>query len=293
MGFVEKLAAAQQRNHSWVCVGLDIDARKIPLPLQKMDDPALPFARAIIDATRDVACAFKPNLGFYLAQGAAGVIALERLMRYIPTDLPIILDAKFGDIGSTAEQYARAAFEALGADAVTLSPYVGSDAVKPFLAYADKGVFVLARTSNPGAGEFQNLIVEREEKREERAAKSEERGSLNALRPSLFAAVARKAVEWRRQGPGACGLVVGATYPQELADLRALAPELPFLVPGVGAQGGDLAATVRYGPTQAGLGPVINASRSIVYASSQEDFAQAARAAALKLRDEINMMRDV
>jgi orotidine-5'-phosphate decarboxylase len=271
MKFEEKLRAAQQRNNSWVCVGLDIQLSKMPLPLQRLDDPILPFAQAIIDATCDLACAFKPNLGFFLAEGAAGVIALERLMRIIPPDLPIILDAKFGDIGSTAEQYARAAFEALGADAVTLSPYVGGDAIQPFLKYADRGVFVLARTSNPGAGEFQNLVCD---------------GT------PLYQSVVRKASEWNRAGPGSCGLVVGATYPQELEQVRALAPDLPFLIPGVGAQGGDLAAAVRHGPTSSGVGPVINASRSILYASGQADFGQAARAAALRMRDEINGVRN-
>jgi len=278
MRFEEKLAAAQQRNNSWLCVGLDIVAGKMPLPLQKMDDPVLPFAREIIDATKDLVCAFKPNLGFFLAEGAAGIIALERLIRYIPPDIPVILDAKFGDIGSTAEQYARGAFEAFHADAVTLSPYVGADAVKPFLAYADKGVFVLARTSNPGASEFQSLIVENE--------------SLGAPRSPLYEVVVRKATEWHRQGPGACGVVVGATYPQELKRIRSLAPDLPFLVPGVGTQGGDLAATVRHGPTASGLGPIVNTSRSILYASGREDFCEAARAAAIQLRDEINAIRN-
>jgi len=271
MKFEEKLLAAQQRNNSWVCVGLDIQLSKMPLPLQQMDDPILPFAQAIIDATRDLACAFKPNLGFFLAEGAAGVIALERLMRYIPSDIPIILDGKFGDIGSTAEQYAHGAFQALCADAVTLSPYVGADAIKPFLNYADKGVFVLARTSNPGAGEFQNLLCD---------------GT------PLYQSVVRKASEWHQAGPGSCGLVVGATYPQELEQVRALAPDLPFLIPGVGAQGGDLAAAVRHGPTRSGVGPVINASRSILYASGKADFAEAARAAALKMRAEINGVRN-
>jgi orotidine-5'-phosphate decarboxylase len=278
MTFEEKLLAAQQRNNSWLCVGLDIAASKMPLPLQKMDDPMLPFAREIIDATKDLVCAFKPNLGFFLAEGAAGIIALERLIRYIPPDIPVILDAKFGDIGSTAEQYARGAFEALHADAVTLSPYVGADAIKPFLAFADKGVFVLARTSNPGASEFQSLIVEDE--------------SLSAPRSTLYEVVVRKATEWHRQGPGTCGVVVGATYPKELERIRSLAPDLPFLVPGVGAQGGDLAATVRHGPTASGLGPVVNASRSVLYASGREDFGEAARAAAIHLRGEINAMRN-
>jgi len=277
MKFKEKLDAAQQQNDSWLCVGLDIVVGKMPLPLQQMDDPVLPFAREIIDATKDLVCAFKPNLGFFLAEGAAGIIALERLIRYVPPEIPVILDAKFGDIGSTAEQYARGAFEAFHADAVTLSPYVGADAIKPFLAYADKGVFVLARTSNPSATEFQSLVLE-----------DEPRGDSGF---PLYELVVRKATEWHRQGPGACGVVVGATYPQELKRIRSLAPDLPFLVPGVGAQGGDLAATVRHGPTADGLGPVVNASRSILYASGRTDFAEAARAAAIKLRDEINAMR--
>jgi len=276
--FEEKLVAAQQRNHSWLCVGLDIAADKMPFSLQKTDEPMLSFAREIIDATKDLVCAFKPNLGFFLAEGVTGMTALERLIRYIPPDIPIILDGKFGDIGSTAGQYARGAFEAFGVDAVTLNPYVGADAIQPFLAYADKGVFALARTSNPGASEFQNLVVER-------GAQSMERGM-------LYEAVVSKATEWHRQGPGMCGLVVGATYPQELKHIRALAPDLAFLVPGVGAQGGDLAAAVRHGPTAGGVGPVVNASRSILYASSQNDFAEAARAAAIKLRDGINVMRD-
>ncbi len=275
MKFVAKLSSAQQRNNSWLCVGLDIDLSKMPLPLQAVDDPVLPFARAIVDATKDIVCAFKPNLGFFLAGGAAGLIALERLARYIPPDIPIILDGKFGDIGSTAEQYAKGAFEAFGADAVTLSPYVGGDAVKPFLAYADKAAFVLARTSNPGAGEFQDLVV----------------GQKDQGRMTLYEAVASKTVEWHRQGPGACGLVVGATFPQELERVRGLAPDLPFLIPGIGAQGGDLAAAARHGPTASGVGPVVNASRSILYASAKADFAEAAREAAKKMRDEINAAR--
>jgi len=277
MKFEDKLAAAQQRNRSWLCVGLDIVASKLPLPLQEMDEPVLPFAREIVDATRDLVCAFKPNLGFFLAGGAAGIIALERLIRYIPSDIPIILDGKFGDIGSTAEQYARAAFQTFGVDAVTVSPYVGADAIQPFLAYPDKGVFVLARTSNPGAGELQNLVVEYR--------------ADGAEREMLYETVVRKATEWHRQGPGTCGLVVGATYPQGLEHVRSLAPDLLFLIPGVGAQGGDLAAAIKHGSTSSGVGPVINVSRGVLYASGREDFAKAAYAAAAKIREEINMMR--
>lgn len=280
MRFEDKLAAAQQRNRSWLCVGLDIVGRKLPLAVQQADDPLLTFACAIVDATQDLVCAFKPNLGFFLAEGAAGIIALERLVRYIPPDIPVILDGKFGDIGSTAGQYARGAFQALGVDAVTLSPYVGADAIEPFLAFADKGVFVLARTSNPGAGQFQNLMVERESN-----------SLLHAPRSTLYEVVVREATRWHRQGPGACGLVVGATYPHELERIRLLAPDLPFLVPGVGAQGGDLAAAVRHGPSSSGVGPVISASRSVLYASGREDFAEAARAAAVQVRQEINDLR--
>ncbi|HEY4688998.1 MAG TPA: orotidine-5'-phosphate decarboxylase [Anaerolineae bacterium] len=268
--FLTKLASAQARNNSWVCVGLDVTMAKMPLPMLKFDDPVFPFARAIVDATKDVACAFKPNLGFFLAEGAAGIIALERIVRYIPNDIPIILDAKFADIGNTAEQYVRAAFEAFKADAVTVNPYLGEDAIAPFLKYADRCAIVLARTSNPGARLLQNLPVDE--------------GTLDEM-------VARKVGEWDAKYPGACGLVVGATAPEALARMRAIAPDLPFLIPGIGAQGGDLAATVEHGPTQSGLGPIINASRSILYASSGADFAEAARAAALKLRDEINAMR--
>jgi orotidine-5'-phosphate decarboxylase len=292
MKFAEKLAAAQQRNNSWLCVGLDIVIAKMPLPMQNIDDPMLPFARAIIDVTRDLVCAFKPNLGFFVAEGAPGVIALERIVRYIPPDIPIILDAKFGDIGSTAEQYARGAFEAFNADAVTLSPYVGADAIKPFLVYPDRGVFVLARTSNPGAGELQNLNVENGELRDEGGAFPGQDLALHSRHSTLYEVVVRKATEWHRDGPGTCGLVVGATRPQELERIRELAPDLPFLVPGVGAQGGDVAAAVRHGPTASGLGPVINTSRSVLYASGRADFAEAARAEAVRLRDEINALRE-
>lgn len=263
MTFIEKLRAAQERNRSYLCVGLDIVTASTPLPIQNFDEPMLPFAREIIDATKDLVCAYKPNLGFFLAEGAAGIVALERIVRYIPTDIPIILDGKFGDIGNTAEAYARGAFEQFRADAVTLAPYMGSDSVRPFLKYADRGVFVLARTSNANAGEFQNLMVDGDQR--------------------LYEGVARSARRWNEDGPGACGLVVGATAPQELERIRALAPELPFLIPGVGAQGGDLAAAVRFGCTSTGLGPMVNASRSVLYASRKADFADAARAAALEM----------
>ncbi len=217
---------------------------------------------------------YKPNLGFYLAEGAAGVVALERIVRLIPPDIPIILDGKFGDIGNTAEAYARGAYEQFKADAVTLSPYMGSDSVKPFLKYADKAVFVLARTSNPNAGELQELPI------------SDLRFPIEEKRP-LFEEVALKANAWHAAGPGACGLVVGATAPEEMKRIREISPDLPFLIPGVGAQGGDLQAAIQHGKTQAGVGPVINASRAILYASRRDTFAEDARAAALKMVEEM------
>ncbi len=280
MTFLDKLAQAQKTNRSYLCVGLDIATASTPLPLQLEDEPMLPFARAIIEATQDLVCAYKPNLGFYLAEGAAGLIALERIVRLIPDDIPIILDGKFGDIGNTAEAYARGAFEQFRADAVTLSPYMGSDAIRPFLKYADRGAFVLARTSNPNAGEIQNVLTGDDD----RAETDAHPGAVSAtplLR--LHERIALAACRWHAEGPGACGLVVGATAPQELRRIRELAPELPFLIPGVGAQGGDLEAAVAHGRTRDGLGPVINASRSILYASRAADFAGQARRAALAM----------
>lgn len=276
MTFLDKLARAQQINRSFLCIGLDILVANTPLPLQLEDEPMLPFARAIIEATQDLVCAYKPNLGFYLAEGAAGVVALERIVRLIPSHIPIILDGKFGDIGSTAEAYARGAFEQFRADAVTLSPYIGSDAVAPFLKYADRGVFVLARTSNPNAGEFQNLKIE---------SADEQR--------LLYEEVAIAAGRWHAQGPGVCGLVVGATAPAELQRIREIAPELPFLIPGIGAQGGDLEVAVRYGRTRDGVGPVINASRAVIYASRTETFAEDARKAAQALVDTMRTISSI
>jgi orotidine-5'-phosphate decarboxylase len=281
MTFLEKLAHAQQKNRSFLCVGLDIVVANTPLPLQYHDEPMLPFARSIIEATQDLVCAYKPNLGFFLAEGAAGVVALERIVRLIPPDIPLILDGKFGDIGNTAQAYARGAFEQFKADAVTLSPYIGSDSVKPFLIYPDRGAFVLARTSNKNAGEFQNLRTQSPEPRTQT-----ETG--NAL---LYEQVAQAASTWHAAGPGACGLVVGATAPHELQRVRELAPDLPFLIPGVGAQGGDLDAAMRYGATRSGIGPVINASRSITYASSGVNFAQDARSAALALVEQMRAVQ--
>ena len=273
-----KLAAAQQTNNSWLCVGLDPVMERLPKVVMASDDPLLAFGRAIVAATADLVCAYKPNLGFWLAEGPAGLHALQALIASIPDHLPVILDAKFNDVGHTAAAYARAAFETLGADAVTANPYLGLDALRPFLAHDERGIFLLARTSNPSAPDLQDLLVRRPERADNGG--------------TLYEEVARLAVQWDAEHPGACGLVVGATYPEELARLRELAPHLPFLIPGVGAQGGSLEAAVIYGPTAAGLGPVINSSRGILYASSGPDFAEAARTAALALRNRINQFRE-
>lgn len=280
--FIEKLAHAQQKNRSCLCIGLDIVVANSPLPIQPYDEPMLPFARAIIEATQDLVCAYKPNLGFYLAEGAAGIVALERIVRLIPPDIPIILDGKMSDMGVSAEAYARGAFEQFKADAVTLSPYMGSDSIRPYLKYEDRGVFVLARTSNEQAGELQNLEVEA------RPAMDDQREGLKMLR--LYEKITLFANRWHADGPGACGLVVGATAPEEMQRIRELGPDLPFLIPGVGAQGGDLEPAMQFGKTSEGLGPVINASRSVIYASRKEDFAEAARTAALKLVEEMRAM---
>jgi orotidine-5'-phosphate decarboxylase len=273
--FTERLNAAATRNQSLVCIGLDPWGPSMPI-----DDIAA-FTKAIIDATCDLVCAYKPNYAFYEAEGLPGLHALEATINAIPDGVPVILDAKRGDIGSTATAYAKAAFEAWGADAVTLSPYMGGDTVEPFLAYEDRGVFILARTSNPGAKDFEELPITYDEN----LAKAH--GS--ASRP-LYEHVVERAIEWNTRAN--IGLVVGATAPEELQRIRALAPTMPILIPGIGTQGGDLEAAVRDGVDANGLGAVISASRSIIYAGKGSDFADAARAAAQTLRDHINVERE-
>jgi orotidine-5'-phosphate decarboxylase len=271
MGFREKLWAAQEAHQSWLCVGLDPVMTRFPEAVRSERDPLLAFGRAIVENTADVVSAYKPNLAFWLAEGSAGVRALQMLMEEIPDDLPVILDAKFNDVGHTAQAYARAAFEMLGVDAVTLNPYLGLDSLRPFLDAPDHGAFLLARTSNVSAPQLQDLKVENH---------------------ALYEQVAQLASRWDEELPGTCGLVVGATYPEELGAVRRMAPGLPFLIPGIGAQGGDLVAAVQHGPTVDGVGPVINSSRGIIYASSGRDFGRAARDAALRLRDRINQQRE-
>ena len=266
MTFLEQLAAAQASHQSLLCVGLDPDPRKFPAHLGQDASHIFDFCAHIVDATHDVVCAFKPQIAYFAAHRAEA--QLERLiahMRRTAPHVPIILDAKRGDIGNTAEQYAIEAFERYGADAVTLSPFMGFDSVAPYLKYHGKGAFLLCRTSNPGGDDLQN-----------------QRLAGLAGEPRLFEHIAELA-----QGPwnlnGQLGLVVGATYPEEIARVRHIAPTLPLLIPGVGTQGGDAKATVMAGLTP--TGPIIvNASRAVLYASKGEDFSSAARSAALDLR---------
>ncbi len=261
--FTDKLRAAQSATHSRVCVGLDPDPEGLPHLLRDRPpaEAVLAFNRAIIEATADVACAYKPNLAFYEALGADGWRALEQTVAAIPDGRLVIADAKRGDIGNTARMYARAFFDRLGCDAVTVSPYMGSDAAVPFLETPGRCAFVLVATSNPSAAEVQALETDGE---------------------PLYLRMARLAVNAAADQPGEAGFVVGATRPALLAELRDAYPDVPFLVPGVGAQGGDAGAVVE----AAGSGPLlVNSSRGILYASAGDDFADAARRAAESLRD--------
>ncbi len=271
---MEKLLKAARTNGSLLCVGLDPDPELMPAGMGVLE-----FNRAIIDATSDLVCAYKPNLAFYEALGTTGLSALEKTVTYIPDAIPVIGDAKRGDIGSTARAYARALFETLGFDAATVNPYMGYDSLEPFIEYREKGVFILCRTSNAGSVDFQDLVL---------SGKSA--GVEGGERP-LFEVVALRAREWNALGN--VGLVVGATYPQGLGRVRRLCPQMPLLIPGIGAQGGDPASAVRYGVDARGEKAIISSSRQIIYAYLGEggkggDFAAAARGAALKLRDEIN-----
>jgi len=264
VNFIEKLIAASRKNKSLLCVGLDPDPELMP---QKVG--ILEFNKAIIDATSDLVCAYKLNLAFYEALDEEGFDALKRTIKYIPDDVLAIGDAKRGDIGNTARAYAKAIFSNLDCDATTVNPYLGFDSVEPFIQYRDKGVFILCRTSNAGAVDLQSLQCETE----------------SGHHP-LFEIVALKASQWNTHGN--IGLVVGATYPEELKLIRQSHPDMPILIPGIGAQGGDLASAVRYGVDSQGEKAIINSSRQIIYASREKDFAQAARRAASELRDQIN-----
>ena len=263
--FLEKLDNACMTNQSLLCIGLD------PVPERMPVQGIYEFNRAIIEATQDLVCAYKPNLGFYEAEGIEGLRALEKTLACIPSHIPVIGDAKRGDMGPTAEAYAKALFEVWGFDAATVNPYGGRDAVEPFLAYQDRGVLVWCRSSNPGARELQDLVVT---------------PPFGGDAHPLYEWVAMRAVAWNEHGN--VGLVVGATYPDELTTLRQLCPDMPFLIPGIGAQGGDLERSVKGGVDARGLGAIFNASRQVLYASNDpQTFAEAARAAAQELRGQV------
>ncbi|MGY4517205.1 orotidine-5'-phosphate decarboxylase [Lysobacter sp. HA18] len=270
MGFMRALRNRWQQANTLVCVGLDPEPSKFPARFANDTDAVFAFCRDIADATADYACAFKPQIAHFAALGAEH--ALERLIAHLKSahpDVPVILDSKRGDIGSTAQHYATEAFDRYGADAVTVNPYLGRDALQPFLDRADRGVIILCRTSNPGAGELQDMLV--------------------AGRP-LYQHVAEKAaLEWNTNGN--VSLVVGATWPEQLAEVRALVKDVPLLVPGVGAQGGDAAAVVSNAKTPDGTGLMISSSRAVLYASNGDDYMAAAGDAARALRDLINASR--
>ena len=267
--FRERFEAAVDRNHSLLCVGLDPDPERMPAGAGTVE-----FLRAIIAATSDLVCCYKPNAAFFETDGAEGWTALRAVIEAVPEDVPVLLDAKRGDIGNTARFYARAIFDELGAGAVTLHPYLGEDALEPFLAYEDRHSFIVCRTSNPSAGELQDLPAG------------------EGGRP-LYEHVALLARGWNRRGN--VGLVVGATYPGEMERVRTLCPELLFLVPGVGAQQGALEDAVRAAVDGSGGGAIISASRAVLYAAAGgggiADHATAARDAASDLRDAINGAR--
>ncbi|MBQ8756476.1 MAG: orotidine-5'-phosphate decarboxylase [Lentisphaeria bacterium] len=270
MTFMEKLKKAARANNSLVCVGLDPDLKKLPECLKNEKYPIFAFNKAIVDATKDYVCCYKPQAAYYAGQSADD--ELKMTIDYIHEnypEIPVILDVKRGDIGSTADMYAKEAFCRYNADAVTVNPYMGFDTLKPFLDYADKGVIILCRTSNPNSGDLQNLVCD---------------GKMIYEHVALYARD-----KWNYNGNIA--LVIGATYPEELQHIRQLCPEMTFLVPGVGAQGGDVEKVVRYGCDAEGLGMAINSSRGIIYASNGEDFAAASGNAAKELRDLINSFR--
>lgn len=269
-GFVAQLAQRWSEANTLVCVGLDPEPARLPAALRGAKDAVFEFNRAIVDATADLVCAFKPQFAHYGALRAED--QLEQTIAYIHArhpGIPVILDAKRGDVGHTAQRYAVEAFDRYCADALTVNAYLGSDSLEPYLARPDKGVIVLCRTSNPGSGDLQGLMVDGK---------------------ALYQRVAElAATRWNTRGN--CLLVVGATYPAELAQVRAIVGDMPILVPGVGAQGGDIAEVMRHGLDRRGAGLLVSSSRAVLYASEDADFAQAARQAAMSLRDEINRHR--
>jgi orotidine-5'-phosphate decarboxylase len=275
MNFLDKLLAAERQNRSLLCVGLDPEPERLPdtLRVLPVERAVVQFCRTIIEATLPYVSAFKPNLAFFEVLGPRGMAGLQEIIRAIPAHIPVIADAKRADIGHTASRYAAAIFETYGCDAVTVNPYLGYDAVAPFLAYRERGVFLLCRTSNPGARDLQDVLVQ---------------GADGETRP-FYEVVARLAVSWNEAGN--CGLVFGATSPRELGTVRTLCPQFPLLVPGVGAQGGDLAACVPRAVDAHGERAILSVSRAILYAGTDAGYAESAARAASSFCEQINQAR--
>lgn len=269
MSALKKLNASMEKHKSMLCVGLDLDPRKMPKSCSENVAGMARFALQIIEATSDIVAAYKPNLAFFEALGPEGLSLLKLVCSRIPEDTVIILDGKRGDIGHSGEFYAHACFEIYGADWVTVHPYMGYDSLRPFLSFKDKGAFILCLTSNPGARDFQRMEV---------------------LSKPLYYRVAQKVASWNKENN--CGLVVGATYPEQLTEIREAAGDMPILIPGVGAQGGDLELAVKHGTAEFKKPAIINVSRSVLYASTDEDYDKAARAVVEKLNGEINGLRN-
>lgn len=272
MTFTEKLAHIQEENDTLLCVGLDTDPEKIPASLRERagEQAPLEFNKRIIDATKDLVCAYKINFAFYEGLGARGWETIAATVKHIPSSVVTIADAKRGDIGNSSSYYARAILQEMQFDSITVAPYMGRDSVEPFLAWPEKGVFMLALTSNEGSRDFQML---------------------KTARGYVYEDVIRRSLKWNEKKN--LGYVVGATKASALKTVRALAPSVPLLIPGVGAQGGDLKNVVRYGCDANGRGAIVNASRSVLYASkSGSDFADAARLEAARLRDAMNSVRE-
>ncbi len=268
MKAIDKLKKAQVKNNSMLCVGLDLDPKRVPQPFGASSKGLFDFARLIIESTSDLVSAYKPNLAFFEAMGADGISLLQQICRRIPEDIPIILDAKRGDIGNTSAQYATSLYKNFGADWVTVNPYMGHDSIKPFLDYQDRGVFVLCLTSNPGSMDFQTL---------------------NCDGQPLYMRVCEKAAQWNTNQN--IGLVVGATHPDSMTNIRRSSGEMPLLIPGIGAQGGALEKAVMGGSANFTKTALLNVSRSVLYASKGQDFAEKARASAQQIVTKINALR--
>jgi orotidine-5'-phosphate decarboxylase len=270
MNFKDKLSNIVNNNNSLLCIGLDVDKDKIPKFLfETSKSPYLDFNKSIIDNTKDIVCAYKLNMAFYESIGTNGHVIIKKTLEYIPKNIIIIIDGKRNDIGNSARMYAKSIFEILGADSTTVNPYLGLDGIKPFLEYKNKCSFILCRTSNPSAIDLQDQIVSN---------------------TPLYQKVAMKIKKWNYNNN--CGVVVGATYPNELKIIRRiLGNEIPFLIPGIGKQGGDIEKTIKNGTNTKGEMVIINSSRGIIYAEDNEKFAEHSRETAIKVKDSINKFR--